>query len=149
MTALRSIRTGVAVSAVPAAPDGNGLVLFSGSGNAETWTWNGTTWTQQTPTTSPPSRAGAGMVYDAQRKQTVLFSGEGACCPTDLTDTWSWSGPTRSWSLKAQTGPPTRFFHGMAYDVARQQSVVFGGTGKSGLLADTWVWNGTAWKLKS
>ena len=28
------------------------------------WAWDGTTWTQQSPTTNPPRRQLAGMTYD-------------------------------------------------------------------------------------
>ena len=45
--------------------------LFGGfNGTAalnETWTWDGATWTQLSPTTSPSARAGASMAYDPER----------------------------------------------------------------------------------
>ena len=44
------------------------MVLFgvaSSSGClADTWTWNGTTWTEASPATSPPARYVASMAYD-------------------------------------------------------------------------------------
>jgi hypothetical protein len=46
------------------------LVLFGGWNVGlggylgDTWTWNGVTWTQQSPATSPPVRAGSPMAYD-------------------------------------------------------------------------------------
>lgn len=33
----------------------------------------------------------------------------------------------------------------MAYDGARQQVVLFGGSSGNGVAGDTWIWNGTAW----
>ncbi len=33
----------------------------------------------------------------------------------------------------------------MAYDAARQQLVLFGGTGDAGSFDDTWTWDGRAW----
>jgi hypothetical protein len=42
-------------------------------------------------------------------------------------------------------GPPGRMFHGMAFDVARGEVVLFGGQDYSGLRGDTWRWNGTSW----
>src|SRR5438105_2716674 len=44
------------------------VVLFGGNGATgdvgDTWTWDGTTWTQQHPATSPSARYGMGMAYD-------------------------------------------------------------------------------------
>ena len=56
------------------------VVLFGGTGHGallgDTWTWNGTTWTQQTPATSPPARESASMAYDAATGTVVLFGGD-------------------------------------------------------------------------
>ena len=41
----------------------------------DTWTWDGTTWTQQHPAASPPARYGASMAYDAATRGVVLFGG--------------------------------------------------------------------------
>src|SRR5207302_2463029 len=59
------------------------VVLFGGAGNGtshdttlgETWTWSGTTWTQQHPAASPPARTYASMAYDAATRTVVLFGG--------------------------------------------------------------------------
>ena len=56
----------------------------------DTWTWNGTTWTQQYPTTSPPARDGASMAYDPGTGQLVLFGGDDAS-GGNLNDTWVYS----------------------------------------------------------
>jgi hypothetical protein len=54
-------------------------VLFDGIDSdfsylGDTWTWNGTTWTQQA--SSPYRGYGAGMAYDAATGTVVLFGGE-------------------------------------------------------------------------
>jgi hypothetical protein len=56
------------------------VVLFGGADInntllAETWTWDGVTWTQQSPQVSPPARACAtqSMTYDAATGSVVLF----------------------------------------------------------------------------
>src|SRR4051812_19679639 len=41
----------------------------------DTWTFDGTTWTQQHPATAPTARFGMAMSYDAARSQVVLFGG--------------------------------------------------------------------------
>ena len=35
----------------------------------------------------------------------------------------------------------------MAYDAGTGRLILFGGRGKSGVLANTWDWNGTTWTL--
>lgn len=41
--------------------------------------------------------------------------------------------------------PALRVSHAMAYDAARNRTVVFGGRGISGLMNDTWEWDGSTW----
>jgi hypothetical protein len=51
------------------------IVLFGGGGLADTWEWDGATWTQRMPTTSPPMRPSHAMAYDAVRQRVVVFDG--------------------------------------------------------------------------
>jgi len=70
------------------------VVLFGGvnAGNTnnlnDTWTWNGTTWTQQSPATSPPVRHDASMAYDTATGTVVLFGGHNGS--STLNDTWTY-----------------------------------------------------------
>ena len=110
-------------------PPGRDVVLFGGNvGGAaasDTWTWDGTTWTQQFPTTSPSARWYSTMAYDAATHQLVLFGGNSASGV--LNDTWVWDGS--DWrQLSPATSPSPRFWSTMAYDQARRQLVLFGGT---------------------
>jgi hypothetical protein len=41
--------------------------------------------------------------------------------------------------------PQARFGHALAFDLLRGRTVLFGGFNSSGLLADTWEWDGTNW----
>jgi hypothetical protein len=105
---------------------------------------------------SPSGRAGAYMVYDAARGQTLLFGGwlrrgtsSDVVYPNDL---WAWDG--NSWRL-LEPPPNTprpigRDVPVLAYDEARQRVVMFGGrgdgTGESPTwLTDVWEWDGTRW----
>ena len=136
------------------------MVLFGGYVGAglsptylvnDTWTWNGTTWTQQSPATSPPARYFASMAYDPATGHLVLFGGfqlgpGGVYTESGyLNDTWTWSGST--WTqLSPATSPPARFGASMAYDSGTGQLVLFGGGGATaGPDNDTWTWNGTTW----
>jgi hypothetical protein len=131
------------------AADGQ-VVLFGGAPDStsefalrDTWTWDGTDWTQQFPAHSPPRRIGMGMAFDAATGQVVLFGGNGRSS-TLLNDTWTWNGTDWTRLLPAHR-PGVRAGMGMAYDVARSQIVLFGGGTFAGDLGDTWTWDGTDW----
>jgi len=96
------------------------VVMFGGFDRAgrsldDTWTWGGSTWTQQHPATSPPARANAVLAYDPQSGHVLLFGGVASpfakgCsgCSTLLqpttSDTWSWDGS--SWTRVAKADTP-------------------------------------------
>ena len=144
---------------MPPARFGNGIaydaareqvVLFGGVdcslGNEfnDTWVWDGTTWTQRFPATSPPARTNIRLAYDAQRGKVVLFGGRGDTA--ELNDTWTWDGTT--WTEQhPSTVPPVRDTAGVAYDAQRGEVVMFGGY--QGCYHcnpdDTWTWDGVTW----
>jgi len=128
----------------------------------DTWNWNGTNWSKQSPITSPPARLGASMVYDAATGNIVLFGGQlsaGVSClpgpppctptpPAFANDTWTWNGT--NWTEQSPiTSPPARYLATMTYDAATGNTVLFGGVGTSGDLSDTWTWDGTNWTEQS
>jgi hypothetical protein len=125
------------------------LVLFGGGNSGllnDTWTWNGTNWTQQFPAASPAPRYYAAMAYDASNGQVVLFGGAASGI---LGDTWAWNGATWTQQFSA-TSPAPRYYAAMAYDASYGQVVLFGGNnGYGGILGDTWTWNGTNWTQES
>lgn len=119
-------------------------VLFGGFNStqlADTWTWNGASWTKQSPATSPPAMQGAAMVYDSATHNVVLFGGLTSAGPVD--NTWTWNGAT--WTQQLVSGPPARSDATMVYDANTNDVVLFGGQGATGPLSDTWTWNGTQW----
>jgi hypothetical protein len=126
-------------------------VLFGGARNnafgvGETWEWDGATWTQRA-TTGPQGRVNHQLCYDAARRVVVLYGGHvNYNAGPDLGDTWEWNGA--SWVQRATTGPGLRTYHAMAYDVARQRTVLFGGRSGSAL-NDTWEWDGVSWSQRS
>ena len=89
----------------------------------------------------PAPRYQAAMVYDAFRKQTILFGGVN----TDgyLHDTWAWNG--KRWKLLSQAGPSGRSEAAMAYDSHRHRIVLFGGYVSGQLSNETWEWDGKVW----
>lgn len=114
---------------------GGGFVLSS-----ETWTWDGTNWTQRFPAPSPPARFETRMAWDGTR--LILFGGSGTA--SLLQDTWAWDGS--NWTLlNPASRPAGRFYHTMTYDAARNQIMLFGGQSTSGRVNDTWIWTGANW----
>ncbi|MBK9976098.1 MAG: hypothetical protein IPP14_15095 [Planctomycetes bacterium] len=96
----------------------------------------------------PIARQRAKMVFDEQRGFSVLFGGQGKTMRNWplLADTWLLeSGVWRQVSKGDK--PPPRCAHGLAYDHAGQQTVLFGGASKGNLpLGDTWVFDGDGWR---
>ena len=125
----------------------NKLVFFggttTGSRNAETWEWDGVSWTQRNPANSPSARAEFAMAYDSARQKTVLFGGYTSSANNN--ETWEWDGT--NWTQKNPTASPAaRYAHAMAYDSNRQKMVVFGGYYS---YTDTWEYDGTTWTQKT
>jgi Galactose oxidase, central domain len=87
------VSSGFAVATLP----GGGVLLFGGSDGtsllAETWTWDGDSWTKL-DVTGPPARVGHAMALDAARGRIVLFGGETSS--QTLADTWEFNG--QAWS---------------------------------------------------
>jgi uncharacterized protein (TIGR03437 family) len=73
---------------------GGGLfnaVTVSLSDFNDTWGWDGSNWTQQSPPTSPPARDSQAMAYDSDRDSVVSFGGANANAVI-FGDTWTWNG---------------------------------------------------------
>jgi hypothetical protein len=122
-------------------------VLFGGIDidyNAETWEWDGTSWTLRA-TTGPSGRQGHAMAFDQARAVTVLFGGDAGGFPS--AQTYEWNGTT--WTLRATSGNPgPRVAHGLAYDSARQEVVMFGGYNFTGYVRRTHAYDGSSWQLR-
>jgi hypothetical protein len=135
----------------------NALLLFSGqdyTGAApliDTWTWNGSTWTQLHPVHSPGPLEDAAIAYDPPTRQVVLFGGMSNANTGGtpiLGDTWTWNGS--DWTQQyPPSSPPARMEASLAYDAASGQFVLFGGKHTIGFntpdLNDTWIWTGSNW----
>jgi hypothetical protein len=132
------------------------VVLFGGYDEAapagayfaDTWTWDGTSWTEVSTgsvngtTVGPGPRSGAAIARLGD--QLVLFGGEPNC----MNDTWTWDGT--SWTQVDDgfgvTVPPPRVGASMA--TLDGNVVLFGGQAcntADGFLGDTWIWNGATW----
>jgi hypothetical protein len=120
----------------------NRAVLFGGIDDTgrlnDIWEWDGTTWTDRTPSgTKPSPRHTAMMAYDAARGKTVLYagntgSGVGTAAATGGTwvdETWEWDGTAGTWTKIPITSPSsTMYYYGychMAYDASAQKIVLY------------------------
>lgn len=122
-------------------------MLFGGAGGGgallgDTWAFDGARWSQ-VPGAGPPPRQAHAMTNLSAG--VLLFGGEGG--GGVLGDAWTFDGAT--WSPSSTTGPSARSQHAMG--TVLDQAVVFGGLGRgsgdggSGLLADTWFFDGASW----
>jgi hypothetical protein len=137
-------------SAQQVARDGDHIVLFGGAICPElcdyrfrdTWTWDGASWTEQSPGNPPRGRYGAAIAFDQASHQTVMFGGDTRRGVVD--DTWAWDG--LDWKrLNPASSPSARSGVRMAYDGPRNELVLFGGSDYGGVLGDTWTWDGVTW----
>lgn len=125
------------------------LVLFGGrdgpAGAAmrgDTWTWDGSNWQLENPTTSPTVRTSPAMSRTAQ--DVVLFGGTQPNNPTGLNDTWTWNGS--NWTqLQPATSPPARVNPACAWDSDRSR-VLLVSSPNTGTQVETWAFDGTNWQ---
>jgi hypothetical protein len=117
-----------------------------GGGTQDTWHWNGTTWQTTSANTAPSYRHDHGLAYDLSRDTTVLFGGFLGGVGID-GGTWELDTVGSSWSDRAPASAPSpRLDVGLAYDVVRNVSVLFGGSSSGNdTLDETWEWNGASW----
>jgi hypothetical protein len=125
------------------------IVLFGGAAGmyepplTDTWTFDGSTWTQVPTSQSPIGSYGAGIAYDAALGKVVLFGGEKS--GTIVDETWTFDGT--DWAKQSPpVSPPALEDASMAYDAGAGKVVLFGGYEQGGAYKnDTWVYDGTTW----
>lgn len=121
---------------------------------ADTWVFDGSTWTPKTPAESPPARYGHAMLYDGQRQRVILHGGTHCDCyaydgqPSTYADVWAWNGTT--WSRDALEAAPSDWYagapegsshHAMSTDPNHDRVVMVGGALGGGL----WGWMRGQW----
>jgi len=115
---------------------------------ADTWTWNGSIWSQQRPAASPPAAGGSCAAFDASSGQLLMYGGQtpSAAHPTTYrTATWQWTGST--WTQLTTAGTPPGGNCTMTYDAARGLIVMLVGSDPTviGSPMQTWQWDGASW----
>jgi hypothetical protein len=120
------------------------VVIFGGQNQDEgfrflgdTWTFDGTDWTQQFPASSPSPRANFPMAYDLNIGEVVLYGGFSESAAA-LGDTWTWNGTT--WSqIQTPIAPAGRYGASLNYDLNFEGLVMFGGQDPSAWTNQTWL----------
>jgi hypothetical protein len=122
-----------------ASPDGNAAGYTTEGNRADTWEWDGTSWTVLDD--YPTQRSEHAWAYDSTRHVTVLFGGLNGAVSN--AETWEWDGD--AWAHREVSGPSERHAHAMAYDAARGVIVLFGGSLGATVEGETWEWDGKSW----
>ena len=82
------------------------------------------------------------LTYLTAERAALLFGGYSESGALDE----SWLLRSGCWQQLRVAGPPARAGHAAAYDVARSQLVLFGGSGAdNNPIGDTWIFDGSAW----
>jgi len=128
------------------------IMLFGGTTRTspldDTWTWDGANWSQNTPSARPAARDTHGMCFANGIGASLMFAGYSGSRP-GRDDTWSYSA--QGWTqLTPGLHPSPRHYvtHGLVYDSARDQPVLFGGWDGTRAFGDTWTFDGSEWRPK-
>ncbi|MEZ4367689.1 MAG: kelch repeat-containing protein [Kofleriaceae bacterium] len=124
---------------------GGAADVSAGSALADTWRWDGTTWTDAAPATSPSARSLHTLAALPAASALVLFGGRS---PSNglLAETWRWDGTTWAQATPA-TSPPARGLHAGATDDAGLV-IVTGGHVGGAASNQTWTYDGTTWAAR-
>jgi hypothetical protein len=129
---------------------GERLLVFGGVGGsptqaelADTWAWDGVTWTEVAHF-GPPAAMAPSAECDGH---TVLLVGGGIATTSPIAPfgaTWQWDG--RHWTERQNMGPPARMAAGLAFDSVRNRYVLFGGAGAPPAGATDFPFLGDTWE---
>jgi hypothetical protein len=115
---------------------------------ADTWTWDGKTWTEQHPLHNPPPGLSS-LAYDPESHQLILVTlskADDTSAPTEIS-MWSWDGG--DWRRQSpERLPGMGISPSLTYDSANHQFILFEGTrqaspGMQG--SQTWVLAKNTW----
>ncbi|MFH2007890.1 MAG: kelch repeat-containing protein [bacterium] len=151
---------GHAASAVVSGAGGDIVVMFGGEGAdgtamADTWTFDGATWTEDMGA-APPARSRHAMAADPVSNTIILFGGRirtGFTGPQNdvpvyafFEDTWVYT-PGAGWTEATVTKPgglDARQGHAMEYDPDAQRIVLVGGKRQSTVKRDAYLFDPAA-----
>jgi hypothetical protein len=115
---------------------------------AQTWTWDGTDWTEQHPATAVPVDPVTAILGDDPSTGSVILLEDTYQEPISFNPvggSYSWNGTTWIWQNQA-TAPAVNTGYETAhpiYDPQIGRVVVLGS--RSGDLSEEWMWTGSSW----
>jgi hypothetical protein len=116
------------------------VVMFGGIADVNpnnTWTYDGTTWTLESPAVQPPLVRAPSAAFDPVLEGVILFGGRSG--GVDQNTTWLWDQAGATWvELSPVQSPSARDGAGMTYDAALNRVILFGGQDSNGYFNDTW-----------
>lgn len=118
----------------------NGSVVY-----ADTWEYDAVRnrWRNESPSTGPSARTGAGLAYDPVRDRTVLFGGLNVFGV--VNDTWEYDG--RTWQQRSPpVSPVARYNMVTMFDATRGKVLIWGGAEDNNNFNDTWTYDGATWE---
>jgi len=148
-----SPREGAAVAYDPT----SGSVLMYGGDNGtvtfgDTWSWDGSGWSELNPPSSPPPLTQATMAYDPQSQRAVLSGGSSGPSGAPASagsweasgSTWTWDGAT--WAAAPRGDLPAAVAGDvMATDTASGQLILVTGLDGTCSPPSTWRWTAGTW----
>jgi N-acetylneuraminic acid mutarotase len=130
-------------------PSSGRMIMFGGSSGEtdqhnDTWAYDPTanSWTELSPSGNlPAGRVCPAMAYDPATQRMIMFGGY--YVGSELNDTWAYNPAANAWTELNPSGtvPPARHFHAMVCDPSTGRMIMFGGTGDTGYLNDTWAYH--------
>ena len=116
------------------------VVMFGGIADVNPnniWTYDGTTWTLESPAVQPPLVRAPSAAFDPVLEGVILFGGRSG--GVDQNTTWLWDQAGATWvELSPVQSPSARDGAGMTYDAALNRVILFGGQDSNGYFNDTW-----------
>jgi len=105
------------------------VVLFGGNAGSErddVWEWDGASWSAKPANgqLAPVGGSQLSFVFDPYRRRSILFRSD------SVPGVWEWDGVSWTFNI-TETNPNTTLFSAVAYDPARAQLVLFGGSDMS------------------
>ncbi len=125
------------------------LLLFGGEDSLpqrfnDTYAWTGSGWIGR-GAPNPDPRSDAAAVYDPRHRRTLFLGGSNTF---GFNDVWAWSDGRWQQLPGVPPGRLGRSLLGVAYDTARNEVILFGGTESPGPGGDdsTWIFDGSTWR---
>lgn len=122
------------------------LVFGGGSYRNDHWELTATGWREVTNSTKPLARYASAAAYVPTMQATIVVGGFGYDAQNNYAlfdDTWMLQA--NAWHDRTPAQPPMRYVGQMVYDRLRNRTVAFGGYGTSGMIAETWEFDGLTW----